>query len=1470
MKYIKSVIVAFAALGLAAVAQATPTDTLISRRAKAGTPVVPGQWHAGFSAVKQYAEDNGLPLMAVWSNGDNCSHCLKFERGVNSATFNTWMKESGIVFYFGCDRDKGEDAYGSTAYNWCWKNQSLDLFPFVRFYWRAKKGTRLADGTVLTADKVMVDAAYTGDKVDSYKDNAEGSAKIKAFTLARFKQFMPTPPVTYYGGGFPFGNAAGNRLEAEVGPAKEIWIELARTNKTAVAHVATNYVVCTMPTQAKSVVAATTNRVDWKAGAATAGFSLALPALTVDDVDKTVSLTLLDEKFAPVEGETRQLTVVAAQPNSAVNPYFGEEKTAATLGYGEWTMNLDAVKGKVAKDGGYQLVLVQGSLWCPDCAAAEQNLWSRSEFTDWAKTNKVALGVVDIPNLKASTKTDSSNSPCLLTRVAAGGKSGTDYLSRHGITAAAAEATLARNLELAAKTVLERGLRRPESTNKDRIGVPTLVLLRADGSVAGRFADFAVKGPASFDAAYLKRFDELLARAADTAEESNDAYQTTATEVATQGEVKGTLSANDRVDWYKVPDSAVGSFVDFRLSGESDARVTLELVQVTTTGALSVLQTVTKALDEADFVVWSEKMPKDTYVCVAVDETDDPRYALTASGDSTVAYELESSIVLRASDKTQTYTNATGSVSLSVESGAAYLLQGVVTTDDDFVAVFDKGETDDIYVAKETTSVNLKLTANSLTYANWKTGRISFAVAGASVSETAGEYVVRIVRDGGTSGSAKVTVNLDAEKTTKKTDIFEFNDNGRELSWAPGDDHEETVVIKIRNNGYADGESHVFLTLTKGAGDAGVGIGVFDLRIVDDDKPVPGKLALRAVEPALAKAGVLIAKAGSTVSLSVCREGGTSGAMTGTLTASAGTPSKTSFAWETREEESAPVTIVAPASGSTTLTLKGTNGAKVDSSARTIKIQVVPVEAPEFEDGVLPVKATRYMAFAPVSVGLVAPQGNETVAKVSGKLPSGLSAKLTEGRLVVSGLPTAAAGVYTAVYQVSRGKTKGLTVSVTVTVSDPAVTAPGSTAPAVNPAVVKSRTISDIRLIEVDSQVLEGLVTLTIPRTGRLSAKLRSIHYGTVAFAAPSWSGFGADERTLEAVLTCTTDKDLTFKVAVAPDGAVTMSDFDGYSLWIPGEAFTAVKTAKDWEGPYNVSLAPQAPEAGDNAPLATGAGYVIVKKLSASGLKTGKVTYAGLLPNGKGVSGSTILTPEVWNGDKDNWDKASLAVVSMSSSDRLSTVMDIARRGASDTVPGTWFRKPVTAAACRWEHVETVPEASYTVDFEVYGTKYDKTEDFENCCLLAFETTSLKFFAVNPEALFFEKYGLPDAWQTTGYGLDVSSSAKTGNRILKQATGAAKGFTFTLDAANGLVSGAFTLPTDENAVPMKFKAVVMPGWGAASCTSCGGDESAADRPFVSGSAWADDVFSYNDGKRDRSLKIRRGVQVSVGLEAGR
>jgi hypothetical protein len=82
-------------------------------------------------------------------------------------------------------------------------------------------------------------------------------------------------------------------------------------------------------------------------------------------------------------------------------------------------------------------------------------------------------------------------------------------------------------------------------------------------------------------------------------------------------------------------------------------------------------------------------------------------------------------------------------------------------------------------------------------------------------------------------------------------------------------------------------------------------------------------------------------------------------------------------------------------------------------------------------------------------------------------------------------------------------------------------------------------------------------------------------------------------------------------------------------------------------------------------------------------------------------------------------------------------------------------------------------------------------------------------------------------------------------------------------------VSGSFRAPTEDGYATMKYRAVVLPGWGESGCAECApGVQPAPERPFVSGAAWVKDTFTY-DGAARRT-KVVRGCEVSIGVEAGK
>ena len=242
------------------------------------------------------------------------------------------------------------------------------------------------------------------------------------------------------------------------------------------------------------------------------------------------SLRLLDADGAVAE--TNAVHFVADEV-SARCPLWKTERTAETLDFGEWTADYDAATNKVARADGaaYTLVNVQGSLWCPDCVRTEANFLDLADetglnrFCAWAKARQIALVAADIPNFNGPDVTNRSGAT-LFTReaymVGGSGRSGRAYLSRKAISDEDAQAALTAFHHLASANTAQGGFHRPEDRKANRTGVPIFVLVRKDGTVAGRFTRFAAVSPTEADrghfGAYVQRIEELIARDGEAAE----------------------------------------------------------------------------------------------------------------------------------------------------------------------------------------------------------------------------------------------------------------------------------------------------------------------------------------------------------------------------------------------------------------------------------------------------------------------------------------------------------------------------------------------------------------------------------------------------------------------------------------------------------------------------------------------------------------------------------------------------------------------------------------------------------------------------------------------------------------------------------------------------------------------------------------------------------------------------------------
>ena len=536
------------------------------------------------------AEKEHVPLVVVWGE-EQCPHCnaLITQMNASSADVATFLSTNHAVFTF-FKADTLDDGVPTSAYKPkvvydAYRFATVTCgggvpFPIFGFYFKKADGSVAKGGTTYGTED---DRTWAGFK------------KLYLNWLAKNDIHLD-----YQGGVFAASGTVYDRYEAE-STTEWVDVELVRDAGDAVGGV-TNLLV-----SAWSDGTASTNIVEWAESEAAKDVRVDIPDGKFI-VGESASLSLYGDDG--IVHSTNAIHFVEKE-NTNGNPLWIGERTADTLAFGEWTMDLDVATNKVAAFDGaaYTLVSVQGSLWCPDCGNADRNFMDvedgegNNRFRAWAVSNNIALVAVDIPNYNGPTVNDCA-SPSLLSRDAyanaiararewpASGadaaltnkmlRSGRAYLSRKKVSEAEAESMRIRNHSLVSTNTPFGGFHRPEDTNKNRTGVPIFVLLRKDGTVAARMTRFAQVAPMAAEQAkwddYIKRFDELLEIASsDVAEIENNHWTTTAVTLTNAAPVAASVSHCDTADWYELIGVQAGSTVRLHLSGDSTNEVTLAI-----------------------------------------------------------------------------------------------------------------------------------------------------------------------------------------------------------------------------------------------------------------------------------------------------------------------------------------------------------------------------------------------------------------------------------------------------------------------------------------------------------------------------------------------------------------------------------------------------------------------------------------------------------------------------------------------------------------------------------------------------------------------------------------------------------------------------------------------------------------------------------------------------------------------------
>lgn len=1395
--------------------------------------IVLGEWNSSFNKGLAYAQKNYVPMLLFWAN-PGCANCAALETACTSKWFRDWQANRRIVMVF----TEG----GSEAREFA-RNPSGN-YPYICVCWEKSDGTASTNRFSGIAGQMPVKStsaqpltleqqlAYS---VDSFISDYEGGM--------------------YTGGHFKVTGSEGDRHEV-LTTTTRLRVPLVRTSNLD--QPGTNFLQVLVGGKVASEKYAF-----WLTGQTVAEFVVDVPSGL--EVGSELELALLDNKRIFVE--SRVVPVVEEPEVSPRNPVWVGERTE--FRYGEWTMDYELAAQNVSDarakgETAYILAMMTGALWCPYCKGAEQSLLASPKFLSWAAANKVALVEFDQAR-------QGKNGPRLLNcepdpNLSSNQVSGASYLSRKGIAPEAAAAVIDRTTQYSTQKWLA-----PES-RATRLGNPTFLLIR-DDRVVGRFASWRDEDRVYDPDENIFRLNDLLKLDA-RASEADDYRTTTTRAYAMAGTESCTFQISDRSEFFNLSNLVAGTN-SFMLAEGAPSDVVFTLYR----GAAEVASGTNRldvSLTSADLVdEFSLRVGAYADASVRLSEAGMETSEFTTSFTSkTVLVPEEGAIALA--------VGAGAEVSLVVKSGDCYRLDGF--TQESLSAAFTQGVEDArLWTAKSDGVIALVAAAATVTYQSWKPGQVAFASSALSMKEgEASEIQLVVVRSAGSSGALKVRVVLDAEKSDA-VDAARYDWKDVELAWADGEAGTRTLTFVLHDDMVFDGDQTLRFALTIEEGDSvQLGKSACALTIREDDKPARGYLAITGTAPAFARKMTVIAGAGTDLTIDVSRLNGADGEAEVVVTPSLPSLEAQKLVWEDRSREvvrqavfTLPALDACPA-GSLTFTLADPS-IPATADGKILTVRLISPDAPGFAEPVVDIQGVRYVPLSrSVAVTDVQDAGKVSVTKVSGAVAPGLKVVYDKGEagISMSGTPTAA-GTWESVYQVREIRdgvaVAGRTVAFRVTVADPAKGAAGMEA--VNPAVAVTRTFSDVPVIDESHSRLIGLMTVTVPATGRVSAKFTGFS-GVRTMSSTSWESIREDGTLLTTIRT--RDAKYSASVEVRPDGLVSLGvwdpDFAGDTLTCTAgdtASWSARNPASAWRGLYTVAAVEPRLQSGSEEIAPAGNPVLALKFDTATQHASGRVKFAGWLPNGKAVSGSATLRAE------DGAACAQLPVFAQSSTDIFSVQLEIQRDSADKLVEydalaavGTADRlelmkahqkahRAISASAnaqAYLAHFEPKTDvAEYGLSYTTLGAYYDPNEDFAACLATTEVSPTLTFSVASEDVTASSRYGKLGTPQTAVVRVSVDGLSSSGVNL-------------SLNRETGLLSGSVTLPFAKMDVRGLWKAVLLPGW-----TGCGCFEGEDDYPFFVGACWFQDWILFSEdwatctdqAEAEKRLTVKRGCAVA-------
>ena len=1196
-----------------------------------GDPLYPNSCYYGYSTSStgpgedafekclRLSKEKARP-MAILIAGDRCSTCDSFANYVN--TFDNGMSTAlghtgAINCYFRMDSVTSPRA----------PKAGIDAINYIK---------RVNGGRAPTCHTLYVCGEFE-DGVSYCKSFAPANdwqtylTTIRDRLVKEYDQLAAKhrAPLQKANAEFVCGSGANDGLQMVSNGTETVYVPFVRRDNLT--NVETNWVRVTYPGEP---IVSTNIQFVWSAEGPTAtNLEVEVDVSSVTKVgDRIIRLEYLNTN--QVSLATNWISCVEKAPDGTLmSPGLPGAKVSEELKWGEWTLDFAVATNRAAQAGGCTFAILGSPVWSKTAydIFGTNNAASVTYCTD----NKLSLAVVDVE--------DAAGASLFSHKIAATGRSGTPFLSRNGLCTTNEDVKAMK----AALAEVDAAYRKAPA------GTAEFVLIRADGTVAGRFAPYTGAGAATENS---YRMEELLQLLDDPNEELNNDPATTpeAMTVAYGSESpSNTLHVSDSKDVFLISDVPSGRPVSISLGKNrvlEGANVAMTVVAFTNATDRSQYREVKPALDG----VWVFSAAEAASLGVIVSAWKDGTENATYKGDSTIRY------VVKAEDAPANV----GKIS------------------------FEKDE--------DTVLINEGL-----------------------------DYTFAIERTGYT-GPAQVTVDIDKALTTATNDCYQW-EGPVTVTWDENTWGTSNLTVKLIPTGDFSGDGDIVFRASNCAGATFSGTNLFTLSVSQKPTPEIGTLSIVDPEPTGA---TLYLSEGSNVTIRLNRDGNHDGTQRGRLTITGGTLSTNEVAWIDYDMTDKTVVWTLPTLGTALkkqdvrLLLSGLDGSPVDAAKSALSVCVLPADAPKFETGLLEISAVQYAAVGTKQVGLVElPEGwtVKGLRNISGSLPSGLSVdKDANGTISVSGTTSGTQGGDSTWWlELDHADGNGSTYSYPVTIRV------GVTALAeANPWFKVSRTWSGLPIClatgDDEPISLRGALDLTITKDGRTSAKYRTLGNQTVSFAADGLT-IAANNAAIIEASTVTGGRTWGLQVTLWPGAAETehttmdmqvmiadpaLSGQTVYSGYIgaPGAVTWSAATEdaiRPWSGIYSMAF-PAEGTLGANT-LCTGHPSVQVRFVSESQWRTGRAIYAGVLPNGRTVSGSTTFAPAA-----EGFVALGLPMLSTSAADDFAAIVSVTNAG--DGVMSV--ERAVIPSL--WHHTERgFPQLSYSNAYTAVGSRFTATNDW-------------------------------------------------------------------------------------------------------------------------------------------------------------